>query len=503
VIVRRTLAAGVAIAIAGCCAGPALAKPKPLDRPEDPVVLTGAQLPRLLGIAPEELTAYSYVPSKLKGKAGKKAVASKRRKARRFRWARVPVQVDERALIDFGSQPPSNATPPTGASTVYGTNPIGVTALQYTDPGTFVGADPNPALDGDDEVALISGDAGGKAPRRGGGPSKVTKTGATALTVTDPLTGGKGWIYLFRAKGKPKALKADYVDYEFRLLSGDYKSTYRRADGPNPEASTVTTAEYRAGYSDRWFLDTLAFDAGAAGGQDILDGLKSGFAPGNCGRSEATYNDAEGAFIANRDGPVRAIRSYLGANSGPLTQRTDVFYAGRHEARIDLRVHAIGSIFSYVDLSPAAFGMTYRNPAVPGGVAVNGVNDAVGSSPALWHLWSGSQGSLFSSNRLTTSIGAAIAAGTTTGFYRDELNTGIQQCWGDDDLIGAAGTHITPAGGLPNTDPRNQPAATFHAETVNLLSAPGADATEAGSWSNQIGSPLSASAKRFKVKERR
>ncbi len=276
----------------------------------------------------------------------------------------------------------------------------------------------------------MASDAGGKAPRALGRP-RASKAGrGHGADGHRPAHGGKGRIYLFRAGPKLKPLKTDYVDYEFRLLSGDYKSTYRRADGPNPEASTVATADYRAGFATAGSSTPSRSTPAPRAARTSSTGCKSGFAPGNCGRSEATYNDAEGAFIANVDGPVRAIRSYLGANSGPLTQRTDVFYAGRHEARIDLRVHAIGSIFSYVDLSPAAFGMTYRSSTAPGGVAVDGVNDAVGTSPALWHLWSGSQGSLFSSNRLTTSIDAAIAAGTTTGFYRDELNTGIHAVLG-------------------------------------------------------------------------
>ena len=44
----------------------------------------------------------------------------------------------------------------------------------------------------------------------------------------------------------------------------------------------------------------------------ILDGHKNVFVIGVCGPIAATntFNDAEGAFVANVDGPVRAIRSY-------------------------------------------------------------------------------------------------------------------------------------------------------------------------------------------------
>src|SRR4051812_29365351 len=288
----------------------------------DPVVLAGSALPDLGGVTADELVAFRYRDAK----------------HRKGRWKQVPVQLDERKEIDFGSVPPSNSAVGT-EGTVYGTAPIGVTEVQYADPSTFVGADPVAGLDGDDEVALIASDAGDEAGRRVKRP-KGTAGSATAVKIADPLGGPKGRVYLYRSKGglDPAAGK-DYVDYEFRLTSADYRSTYRRADGPNPETSTITTAGYEIGFSDRWYYDSLAIKAGGAGGADILDGFKFGFAPTTCTRSEATFNDAEGAFVANLDGPVRAIRSYVGANSGPLTERTHYFYPDRHLIVTDLRVH--------------------------------------------------------------------------------------------------------------------------------------------------------------------
>lgn len=479
---RAAVAAILSLALLAAPAAEAK-KRKTLDRPADPVVLTGSQLPRLLGATPSSLVAYSL------HRAGK---------GKRTRWRRVPVQLDERALVDFGGQPPNNAQAGI-QGTVYGTAPIGVAALQYTDPATFVGPDPDPGLDADDEVALMASDAGLSARKVKALPRGVAKGGATALSVTDPLTHARGWVYLFRAP-KAKPLKTDYVSYSFRLASGDYRSSYRRADGPNPESSAVSTSEYRAGYSDRWFLDTLAIDAGAASGQDIVDGFKSGFAPGNCGRSEATYNDAEGAFVANIDGPVRAIRSYVGANSGPRTQRTDVFYRGRIENRIDLRVHPISSIVSYLDMAPGALGMTYRNSLAQGGVPVDGVSDSIPAALAAWHQWAGPQGTLFSATRLATSFPAQVAAGSVTTFYRDEQNTALTQCWGDDDLYGAAGSYIVPQGGIPNTDPAGVGAATLEADAVNVVTGPGGGAAQAGELFRQGNSPLAARASKFKPK---
>ena len=92
--------------------------------------------------------------------------------------------------------------------------------------------------------------------------------------------------------------------------------------------------------------------------------------PANCGRSEDTFDDAEGAFIVNKDGPVRAIRSYIGANSGPNTQREHIFYDQREDVRTFLRVHAIPGIMDFFDYSPRgrATGMIYSNDKNPTGV---------------------------------------------------------------------------------------------------------------------------------------
>ncbi|MDQ3147996.1 MAG: cupin domain-containing protein, partial [Actinomycetota bacterium] len=84
-----------------------------VNRPDDPVVLTGSALPRLRGRAPGRIVAFRVTSGS---------------------WQQVPVQVDERAVVDFGV-PPSTTPGPGVMGTVYGTSPSGVTALQYTDPG--------------------------------------------------------------------------------------------------------------------------------------------------------------------------------------------------------------------------------------------------------------------------------------------------------------------------------------------------------------------------------
>ena len=349
---------------------------------DEPVVVTGAELPALVGQAPSGVVGFAY-------------------DAGRARWTQIPIQIDERKVVDFGGLPSNDAIGTEG--TVYGTAPIGQAALQYADPATWVGPDSDPTFDGDDELALMGGDAGDRATMAPTAPQGVVPAGATELRVSDPLDGPDRFAYLFRAaRDLSPGAGRDYVDYAFTLNSGDYRSSYRRRTGPNPEVSRISTDDYTAGFSDRWFFDQLAIRDGGASGAEILDGFKFSFGPSTCARSEATFNGAtdnygttvagEGAFVANLDGPVRAIRAYVGANSGPLTERTHVFYRDRYTITTDLRVHAVAGPLTYHDLAGAGMGMTYLNSANPGGVPVDGNPDAISSAPVSWSAWTRAAG---------------------------------------------------------------------------------------------------------------
>ena len=163
------------------------------------------------------------------------------------------------------------------------------------------------------------------------------------LTVTDPLDGDVAYLYLFRRSGTlaPGAGR-EYVNYTFNAHVGrvqDDLQAHRRTEPRDLEghdrllhAGSSTTAGSTTASSIK---------NGTANGPDILDRHKALFAPGVCGRSEDTFDDGEGAFLANINGPVRAIRSYIGANSGPYTERTHIFYAQREDIVTDLRVHPI------------------------------------------------------------------------------------------------------------------------------------------------------------------
>jgi hypothetical protein len=392
-----------------------------LNRPEDPVVLSGAQVPALASVSAGDVVAFRWFNA----------------------WDQVPVQVDERKSIDLGA--------------VYNGSALGFVTTVYADPGTFTGADANGDVDADDELAFMAKDVGPQAPSDATDPAGVVAGSGVKVKVHSSLgNGADGWIYLFKRSGNlsPGAGES-YVDYDFQLLSGDYKTTYKLQDGPNPEDTTVATPYYVDHFSDRWLNDQLKVRAGNASEADILDRAKSLLGPGNCGRSEDTFDDAEGAFIANKVGPVRAIRSYIGANSGPLTQREHIFYAQREDIRTFLRVHAIPGPWDFFDYSAAASGMTYRNNLNTGGVTIDGNPDTPTDGALSWESVDGPQGGLSIAHSTVTDIPSF----TSTSHYLDDstpATTGPEtQCTGDAQAFGESGPWVNF--NLPNTDPRTTP----------------------------------------------
>ncbi len=416
-LLRLGLVAGLlSLASAEAARWPAAtpAAPAALNRPADPVVLTGADLPALVGLAPAQIVGWRYSGG----------------------WQQIPVQVDERAVVDWGQ------------IYNYGFN-IGVTAPVYTDAATWTGADSDAAFDANDELALMAADSGAAAPA-GSAPAGVVAASGIALTITDPLVAGSaGYVYLFQqAGGLDSGAGQQYVSYTFNLISGDYKATYHiQSGGPNSENSTASSPFYQTHFADRWINDELRLGAGV----DILDRHKVRFTPNDCTRSEDTFANGVspfpvGAFIANKAGPVRAIRAFIGANSGPLTQREHILYARRQDIRTSLRVHAIPGIMDFYDYSAAASGLTYRNDLNPAGVVVDGQPDAPAAGPIQWEQVSGADGSVSIAHHITTDIPNFAY----TSYYTDTVTPTNPQCTGDTAAYGASGVWVNQP--IPCTD---------------------------------------------------
>jgi hypothetical protein len=383
-----------------------------LNRDSDPVVITGDRLEDLNGSAVDNIVGFRFQNS----------------------WQQVPVQIDERKYIDFG--------------TVYNVDPVGIETIAYADSNTYVGPDIDPNFDSDDELVFMAKDAGKRALGCPGLPSGVLVETGLEVEIYDSLEGGFAYVYLFESDGSLASdANQDYVTYTFELLAGSYIPHYSLMVGPNPEDSEAYSGYYRTHFSDRWIRDGLNIFEGDSTGVDILDRHKNMFGPGNCARTENTFSNGEGAFFANKDGPVRAIRSYMGANSGPLSQREHFFYGQRQDITTFLRVHAIPGVMDLYDYSPNANGMYYYNDLNRNGVLVNGQFDSVTPGQINWEMLAGPQGSLVISHSVETDINSF----SYTSYYSDDSTPAVTQCTGDDYEYATSGLWINSA--IPNTDP--------------------------------------------------
>ncbi len=497
---------------------PAAEGATPLNRPADPVILSGADAIAFANALPENIVAFRYT-----GTA----------------WEQIPVQIDERKVASYGTDVFNGVT-----GGYVSASHAAFTQTVYCDPTTFVGADTNPCVDADDEIVFMARDTGTKAPEGTPWPDGVKKIRSLEIAVNDPLDANStGYAYLFeRAVGSSLTSDAGkaYVSYEFKLASGQtYKEAYPFVKSKNaaqvgrPEDSTITTANYTYHFEDRWADDGLIITAGDATGVDILDRNKVSVMPSSevpalaqmfldydmsGSRTEDTFdgftNDpAEGAFICNINGPVRAIRAFIGANSGPMTQRDYYAYDSRLDTVTYLRVHAMPSLMSFMDYSPAASGMTYYRDDATGGVTVDGVRDSLSTTAAVseTELLTGAQGSLALTTVLehnlsteylkfkayylddagatpkdTQHTGDAFAYGASGMWVCGDLTKMMTGLIGGGNMESVAGTY-----GIPNTDPvRSSSAKSLTVYKTMHFRAPGMTYAEAQTATEEKKNPL-------------
>jgi hypothetical protein len=465
-----------------------------LDRSGDPVVFDGASVPKLLGVSVPSVVGFAW-----DGRA----------------WHQIPVQVDERDFVNPGKilhRPAANwAKKANGADYTFlaYTTPTAASP-GYTSWATFTGVDRNPLFDANDQVSFLSDDSGRQAPAGTVAPPGTAAASRAQLKATDPLeSSAVGYVYLFRSTNPSLtggSAGTTGVAYTFSLDSGNYTTTYNMGAGAlapnnvagfNPEHSTITTSAYTVKYGDRWLNNGAIIAGGSPAGTSMLERGRYQFAPGVCGRSEDTFdggatNPYEGAFIANISGPVRAIRSYIGANSGQYTANTDIFYPQREDTVTDLRVHAIPSIMGFDDFTTGLTGMKYsddQNSNVP----IDGTPDSiVATHAAPWQMVSGGAGSIVTAHNIVTDI-SGLALST---YYLDQNPASPLPCTGDNAAWGQNGTRVDgPGGTIPCTDPTRAdcPAGvvkSFVSSRYRYYQAPNLSTAAAAGLSNRALAPI-------------
>jgi hypothetical protein len=421
----------------------------PLSRPADPVVLKGKDLPMFNGEAPDSLVAFRYEGG----------------------WAQIPVQVDERDVRSYGEIYDFLDHWSLLGSDADGDELYPYLEEFYTDPDTYMGPDTDPMLDDNDEVVFMARDTGSIASAIAD-PQGVIAGLRAEVRASDPLDGTTGYVYLFQSAGglDPSAGQS-YVDYQYELLSGDYLGTFSLL-GVNLELSTASSNFYERTFSSRRRSEVMRITAPGASGVDILDREKRRIESDSelciSDDSEASSEEEEGAFIANKSGPVRGIRSHLGDGSGPATQKVRFFYERREDIVLYWRVHGGGSrnVLELIDYDPAAIGMTYFNNNNLAGVIVDGVPDSVAPGILQWELITGFHGSIVTTRDIVSSGQNWLRCRNRTAsnpegdcelivppissYYLDDASYSERLC-PDDFAIGMSGQAVAMQ---PDTDPR-------------------------------------------------
>lgn len=408
--------------IAGMTTGCAVALASPANgeatRANDPVVVTGSVLPSVIGAPPNRIVLFRWTG---------------------FALQQVPAQVDEVVVRSINA--------PYNAEGCAGTGALPWNIPFYADPNTFTGADTDPGFDADDEVVFMVRDAGARAPDGTATPSGCVTGSRVELRLTDPVNGSiLGYVYLFRSDGSlAQGAGVSYVNYSFSfgngLTAANYRTSYNFCSGGVAENTTVTTANYSMRYTGRWIEDELRITAGGATGVDILDRHQAFVFPTNCFRSEDTFSASRGPIVTTKSGPVRAIRSVMGANSGVFTQMTMKYTLSRVDHRVDFRVHPIGGYYDVLDFNQNAVGMMYYNDQNPAGVLVDGVpDDIVTTAPNQWELHTGPQGSIAGSYAFQTNI-LLPTEGFVEAYYDDNV-IARARCTGDLKAFGSSGFHL-------------------------------------------------------------
>ncbi|MEM9887306.1 MAG: T9SS type A sorting domain-containing protein [Bacteroidota bacterium] len=416
----------------------------------DPVVLTGQEASCILGEMPDDIVAFRYNTA-----AG---------------WTQIPVQIDERVLLDvvqpFDSLELENSRNQGQECLRFSIEDVEWNVLFYADAETHTGADTAAVFDEDDELLFMYTDIGSKSQAQSY-PNGTLSGSICEIAVTEPLENDSilGYIYLFEQDGSlAQDAGIDYITYDFTYKTSanylnDYKECTTNGLVVNAENSSISTTSYELGFENKWLENTMKIKAGSSTAQDILDRHQLFINTGSCNSTEDGFSDNQGAHIAAIDGPIRAIRSVIGASSGTFTQLDMLATACKTEYDVSFRLHPANGFNDVLDMNTYASNkLQYYSSgnlgAFPNGVAVNGSDDALDEKDAdEWSMYEGSPGSLIISWNYDTDMtedtvgfqynnGNGPAECDVRSYYDDRGNSTTHTCTGDGAAYGSSGFRL-------------------------------------------------------------
>ncbi len=390
-------------------------------RKYQPVIITGAQIPDLLGEKPSEIFGFVYI-------AGEN------------RWKQIPLQVDERILFDT-TVPPGKPEKHPATDLLYVTDEPGI----YQNGTT---SDSDPGFDSDDEIVFMVEDGGDRAPHPDESWAPDTEMRRVEVKISDPLdAAAEAYVYIYLSK-------------TLNYTAGEEVS--HALVGPaNEQGADIESDYYFLHYSRRWVLDEIRPKSALGGNNiDLIDRVKFrayALVPPNESEdlwSEGSktngcqYEDGCSDYVGHRVGPVRAIRQVQGAASGPTTSYSAVFYRKMVAMQMNYRVHPLPDLWFYMDYSKNLTNTKYYDE-YNSNVKLDGQPETLsGSSPSSWAQTSANQGSLV----LWTDLRqfAALPGCTVSSYYVDNNNF-FDLTGEDNNAIGNHGVHVEE---IPDTDKR-------------------------------------------------
>lgn len=369
-------------------------------------------------------------------------------------WQQVAIQIDEVIIADV--------VKPYGGATCLSDSDLTVPwdVEFYADVNTHVGADPNPIFDANDELVFLAKDLGqqGNGNYTGLG---VVSSSVCKVAFTDPLDNTEKYLYFFRQSGSlAQDAGQDYVSYNFQFTNSadnfatvfdetDYIDRYDicgfGTDRDNPETSTISTDYYEISFSDRTYEDGLKIKDNSVAGQDILDMIEATSNLEKSVRNIRTYAEARGNMVNIIDGPIRAIRSHMGTNSGIYNQLIGIYYPHTVQRINPFRVHSgtKPSIYTFADYSANIVPATYSDDNNITPVNIDGTPDNVNTNvPAKWAFIDSDEGKISTIYDYETNLQvgdffqfqSGSAEMTFDGFYEDKTPNGYA-------LTGTPGTY--------------------------------------------------------------